>query len=230
MDKIPKEINKKLKEKEKGPAMKLIFLGPPGAGKGTIAVKVSEILKAPAVSTGAIFRAAIAADSALGRTVRDIIAGGKLVDDKTTVALVKERLGQDDVKDAYILDGFPRTIAQAQALAEFSPVDQVVNFDIPDTAVLERLSGRRVCRQCGSTYHTVFHKPQKDRVCDTCGGEVYTRDDDREETVRERLVVYREQTAPLIDFYRRAGLLVDVNAQPGIAEVLAAFKNALRIP
>jgi adenylate kinase len=207
--------------------MKLIFLGPPGAGKGTLAAKAVEILKIPHISTGAIFRSAFAAKSPLGLTVKAIIDAGKLVDDETTIALVQERLAQDDVKQGYILDGFPRTIPQAKALAAFSLVEQVVNFDIPDAGVVERLSGRRVCRNCGTNYHAVFHKPQKDNLCDACGGEVYVRDDDREEAVQKRLQVYRDQTAPLIDFYRTQGLLVDVDARPAVDEVVANFTRAL---
>ncbi|MDR2210460.1 MAG: nucleoside monophosphate kinase, partial [Spirochaetaceae bacterium] len=149
--------------------MKLIFLGPPGAGKGTLAVRAVDMLKIPHISTGAIFRSAIAAKSPLGLKVKSIIEGGRLVDDETTIALVKERLAQEDAQNGYILDGFPRTVPQAEALAGFSPVDRVVNFDIPDSAVLERLSGRRVCRNCGTNYHVTFNKPAREKVCDACG-------------------------------------------------------------
>jgi adenylate kinase len=209
--------------------MKLIFLGPPGAGKGTLAAKAVEILKVPHISTGAIFRSAIAAKSPLGLKVKAIIDAGKLVDDETTIALVEERLAQADAQKGYILDGFPRTIPQAEALAIFSTVDQVVNFDIPDTGVVERLSGRRVCRKCGTNYHEVFNKPKQETVCDSCGGEVYTRDDDRAEAVQKRLQVYRDQTAPLIDFYRKKGILIDVDARPGVDTVVANFRKALEV-
>jgi adenylate kinase len=207
--------------------MKLIFLGPPGAGKGTLAAKAVEILKLPHISTGAIFRAATAAKSPLGLKVKAIMDAGKLVDDETTIELVKERLTQEDAKKGYILDGFPRTIPQAEALAGFSAVDKVLNFDIPDSAVVERLSGRRVCRKCGVNYHAVFNKPKKEGTCDACGGEVYIRDDDRPEAVQKRLEVYRSQTAPLIDFYRKMGLLIDVDARPQVEEVVANFKKAM---
>jgi adenylate kinase len=205
----------------------LIFLGPPGAGKGTLAARAVEILELPHVSTGNIFRAAIAAQSPLGLKVKAIIDAGRLVDDETTVELVRERLARDDVKKGYILDGFPRTIPQAEALARFSAVNRVVNFDIPDSGVLERLGGRRVCRKCGHNFHTIFDKPEKENVCDHCGGEVYTRDDDKPEAIQKRLEVYRAQTAPLIDFYRRQGLLVDVDARPAVDEVVENFKKAL---
>ncbi|MDR2071518.1 MAG: adenylate kinase [Treponema sp.] len=207
--------------------MKLIFLGPPGAGKGTLAARAVEILSIPHISTGVIFRSAIAAQSPLGIKVKAIIDAGKLVDDETTIALVKERLAQDDVKTGYILDGFPRTIPQAEALAAFSEVDTVVNFDIPDSIVLERLGGRRVCRECGRNFHVVFNNPKKEGLCDYCGGEVYTRDDDRPEAIQKRLEVYRAQTAPLIDFYRNKGILVDVDARPPVEEVVENFKKAL---
>jgi adenylate kinase len=207
--------------------MNLIFLGPPGAGKGTLAAKAVDILGVPHISTGAIFRAAIAAKSPLGLTVKAIIDSGKLVDDATTIALVKERLAQSDAKKGYILDGFPRTIPQAQALATFSKVGKVVNFDIPDSAVVERLSGRRVCRGCGANYHVLFQKPKKGGVCDACGGELYTRDGDKREAIEKRLEVYRAQTAPLIDFYRASGVLVDVDARPAVDEVVENFKKAM---
>jgi adenylate kinase len=209
--------------------MKLIFLGPPGAGKGTLAAKAVDILGLPHISTGAIFRSAIAAQSPLGLKVKAIIDAGKLVDDDTTIELVKERLAQADAQKGYILDGFPRTIPQAEALARFSSVDKVVNFDIPDSGVLERLGGRRVCRKCGHNFHMIFDKPTKEGVCDHCGGEVYTRDDDRPEAIQKRLEVYRAQTAPLIDFYRQKGLLLDVDARPAVDEVVAGFKKALGV-
>ncbi|MDR2397896.1 MAG: adenylate kinase [Spirochaetaceae bacterium] len=209
--------------------MKLIFLGPPGAGKGTLAAKGVEICKVPHISTGAIFRSAIAAMSPLGRQVKAIIEGGKLVDDATTILLVKERLAQADTQGGYILDGFPRTIFQAEALAQFSSVDKVVNFDIPDAVVLERLSGRRVCRSCGTNFHITFHKPKQEQRCDTCGGELFIREDDQEEAIRKRLEVYREQTLPLIQYYREQGLLVDIDARGAVDTVVVNFKQALGI-
>jgi len=209
--------------------MNLIFLGPPGAGKGTLAVRAIEILGIPQISTGSIFRAAIADKTPLGVKVKSIIDSGKLVDDETTIALVKERLTKDDVKKGYILDGFPRTIPQAEALADFSKVDKVINFDIPDSGVLERLGGRRVCRKCGYNFHAVFNKPKKEGVCDYCGGEVYIRDDDKSEAVQKRLEVYRAQTAPLIDYYRKKGILLDIDARPMVDEIVISFKKALGI-
>ncbi|MDR2941536.1 MAG: adenylate kinase [Treponema sp.] len=209
--------------------MKLIFLGPPGAGKGTLAVRAVEMLGIPQISTGSIFRAAIAAKTPLGLKVKSIIDEGKLVDDETTIALVKERLAMDDVQKGYILDGFPRTIPQAEALATFSAVDKVVNFDIPDPNVIERLSGRRVCKACGYNFHVLFNKPKKEGVCDYCGGEIYIRDDDKPEAIQKRLVVYREQTAPLIDYYRKKGLLLDIDAKPMIDEMEVIFKKAMGI-
>jgi adenylate kinase len=183
----------------------------------------------PHISTGAIFRSAIAAGSPLGLKVKAILDSGRLVDDQTTIDLVRERLAQEDVQGGYILDGFPRTIPQAEALAGFSPVDRVLNFDIPDAAVLERLGGRRVCRQCGHNFHVIFDKPKREGICDHCGGEVYTRDDDKPEAVRKRLEVYRAQTAPLIGFYREKGLLTDVDASPLVDQVVENFKKALGI-
>jgi len=209
--------------------MKLIFLGPPGAGKGTLAVRAVDILKVQQISTGSIFRAAIAAKSPLGVKVKEIIDAGKLVDDETTIALVKERLAQDDVQNGYILDGFPRTIPQAEALATFSAVEKVINFDIPDSGVLERLGGREVCRKCGYNFHKIFTKTSKPGVCDHCGGEVYTRDDDKPEAVKKRLEVYRAQTAPLIDYYRAKGLLLDIDARPMIDEIVLNFKKVMGI-
>ena len=207
--------------------MKIIFLGPPGAGKGTLAAKAVGILNLPHISTGVIFREAIAAASPLGLKVKAIIDAGKLVDDGTTIELVKERLTQEDAQKGYILDGFPRTIPQAEALAGFSVVDKVVNFDIPDSLILERLGGRRVCRKCGHNFHMVFDKPKTEGICDHCGGEVYTRNDDKAEAIQKRLEVYRAQTAPLIDYYRDKGILVDVDASPAVDKVVENFKRSL---
>ncbi|MDR0316167.1 MAG: adenylate kinase [Treponema sp.] len=209
--------------------MKLIFLGPPGAGKGTLAAKAVDILKIPHISTGNIFRAAIAAESPLGLKVKAILDSGKLVDDGTTIDLVKERLAQADAQKGYILDGFPRTIPQAEALGTFSTVDRVVNFDIPDSGVVDRLGGRRVCRKCGHNFHIIFDKPKTEGVCDHCGGEVYTREDDRPVAIQKRLEVYRAQTAPLIEFYRNKGLLLDVDARPAVDEVVANFRKVLAV-
>ena len=209
--------------------MKLIFLGPPGAGKGTLAAKAMVLLNIPHISTGAIFRAALAAGTPLGLRVKAIMDAGKLVDDDTTIELVKERLSQGDVQKGFILDGFPRTIPQAEALEKFSTVEKVVNFDIPDSLVVERLGGRRVCRKCGYNFHVVFDNPKTEGVCDHCNGEVYTRDDDKAEAIQKRLEVYRAQTAPLIDFYRGKGLLVDVDARPAVDMVVENFRRALGI-
>ncbi|MDR0403368.1 MAG: adenylate kinase [Treponema sp.] len=209
--------------------MKLIFLGPPGAGKGTLAVRAVNVIGVPHISTGNIFRAAIAEQSELGRSVKAILDAGKLVDDETTIALVRERLARDDAQKGYILDGFPRTIPQAEALAGFSAVDKVINFDLSDTLVLERLGGRRTCRKCGANFHILFGKPKQNGICDSCGGELYIRDDDREEAIAKRLEVYREQTAPLIDYYRKKGLLVNVDAGPSPDAVLENFKTSLDI-
>ena len=206
---------------------KLIFLGPPGAGKGTLAVKAAEIIKSPHISTGNIFRAAINAASPLGLKVKSILDSGALVDDETTIGLVKERLKEADTREGYILDGFPRTIPQAEALAEFSTVDKVINFEIPDSAVVERLGGRRTCRSCGNNFHVIFSKPKQEGICDHCGGELYTREDDREASIKKRLEVYREQTAPLIEYYRKKGLLADVDASPGVDKVVENFKKTL---
>ncbi|MCL2599819.1 MAG: adenylate kinase [Treponema sp.] len=207
--------------------MKLIFLGPPGAGKGSLAVRVVDLLGIPQISTGEILRTAVAAQTPLGIKAKAIMDAGELVDDGTIIELVKERLAQDDAKKGFILDGFPRTIPQAQALAEFCAVDKVVNFDIPDDILLERLGGRQVCRKCNYNFHAIFDKPKVDGVCDHCGGEVYVRKDDMPEAIQKRLAVYHAQTAPLVDFYRQQGLVVDSKAQDKVEDVVEGFKRMM---
>ena len=205
--------------------MNLIFLGPPGAGKGTLAAKVAVSYNIPHISTGEIFRAAIKAQTPLGQKVQAIIDSGALVSDDITIELVKDRLSQADAKNGFILDGFPRTIPQAEALAEIQHIDAVVNFEIADKDVVARLSGRRVCKSCGQNYHVDFMKPSTEGICDKCGAELYTRDDDKIDAITHRLEVYRSQTAPLIDFYRKKGILKDVDARPATDIILAEFSN-----
>ncbi|MDR2510774.1 MAG: nucleoside monophosphate kinase [Spirochaetaceae bacterium] len=205
---------------------RFIFLGPPGAGKGTLALRAAPLVGVPHISTGGIFRAAIAARSPLGLKVKAVIDSGGLVDDETTIALVRERLSMPD-SDGYILDGFPRTIAQAEALSGFSPPGRVINFDIPDDAVIERLSGRLVCGECGFNWHKTHNPPPREGTCGKCGGGLYTREDDRPDAIEKRLEVYRAQTAPLIEYYRFRGLLADINAAAPVDSILAAFQAVI---
>ena len=206
--------------------MNFIFLGPPGAGKGTLAAAVSALYGIPHISTGEIFRAAIKAQTPLGKKVKAIIDSGALVGDDITVELIRDRLAQRDAKNGFILDGFPRTINQAEQLEKIAKIDCAVNFDINDEAVVERLSGRRVCRKCSHNFHVVFMPPEKENTCTHCGGELYIRDDDKPEAIKRRLEVYRAQTAPLIDFYRSKNLLKNIDAKPATDIILADFKKS----
>ena len=205
--------------------MKIIMLGAPGAGKGTQAKMLADKYGIPHISTGEIFRAAIKAQTPLGQKVKAILDSGALVSDDVTIELVKDRLSQSDTKNGFILDGFPRTIPQAEALENIVKIDAAVNFDISDEGVIERLSGRRVCKNCSQNYHIKFLKPAKENVCDKCGGELFIRDDDKPESISHRLEVYRSQTAPLIDFYKNKKLLVDIDARPAADIILAEFKK-----
>lgn len=207
--------------------MKLIFLGPPGAGKGTLAGLVAKDLGIPQISTGDIFRDAIKRGTELGARVKAIVGRGDLVPDELTVSLVRERLAQPDAAKGYILDGFPRTIPQAEALEGFQKLDAVVNFLIGDDVVVFRLTGREVCRACGAIYH-VRNMPSKVKgVCDRCGGQTYTRPDDALESITNRLEVYKRQTEPLIAFYRERGLLRDVDSSTTPKATLAGVRAAL---
>ena len=207
--------------------MNLIFLGAPGAGKGTLATMLSKEYGIPQISTGDLFRAAVKEGSDLGRKVKGIMEKGELVPDSLTVELVRQRLAKPDAGGGYILDGFPRTIVQADALAGFEQIDHVINFEIDDELVIRRLSGRRVCRSCGAIYHVDNMPPKVEGECDRCGGELYIRDDDKIESIRNRLRVYKEQTEPLIAYYRDKGLLREIDSSRSPQHSLEQIKNIL---
>ena len=205
--------------------MNFIFLGPPGAGKGSLAVKVAEDYKIPHISTGDIFRAAIKNQTPLGVKVKAIIDSGSLVSDEITCELVKDRLSQPDTKKGFILDGFPRTIPQAEMFTTICQDVTVINFQIADDVVIKRLSTRRVCKKCGANYNILTLPPKTEGVCDECGGELYQRDDDKQESILHRMDVYREQTEPLIDFYRKKGQIKDIDGATQTAQLLEEFKK-----
>jgi adenylate kinase len=207
--------------------MNLIFLGAPGAGKGTLAALLSKEHGVTQISTGDLFRAAVKQGSQLGKRVQGIMEKGELVPDSLTVELVRERLAKPDAQGGYILDGFPRTVAQADALAEFQKIDAVINFSISDELVIRRLSGRRVCRSCAAIYHIDNMPPQKEGICDACGGELYIRDDDKIESIKNRLRVYKEQTEPLIAYYREKGLLREIDSSRSPEDSLSQIKSIL---
>ncbi len=208
--------------------MNLIFLGPPGAGKGTLADLASAEMGIPHVSTGEIFRSAIKNGTELGKKVKAIIDSGSLVPDEDTIALVREKLASPELGSGWILDGFPRTVPQAQALEGLAEYRGAVNFEIGNEEVVKRLSGRRVCRGCSRNYHVDFMPPRKEGLCDACGGELYIREDDREGPIRKRLEVYRAQTEPLIAYFRQRGKLIDVDARPAPDKVMDALRAALK--
>ena len=202
-----------------------VFLGPPGAGKGSLAVKVAEDYKIPHISTGDIFHANIKAQTPLGVKVKAIIDSGSLVSDELTFELVKDRLAQDDCKNGYILDGFPRTIPQAEMLDGLVADLKVVNFQISDDIVIGRLSTRRVCKACGANYNIKTLPPKVEGICDKCGGELYQRDDDKQESILHRMDVYREQTEPLINYYKNKGKITDLDASIETDILLGEFKK-----
>jgi adenylate kinase len=212
--------------------MRLILLGPPGAGKGTQAKLLVERLGIPQVSTGDMLRAAVKAGTPLGREAKGYMDRGALVPDAVIVGLVRERLQQPDCARGYILDGFPRTVAQAEALektlaALHASMHHVVSLEVPVEDLVLRIAGRRTCRNCGAMYHVRFSPSTADGRCDACGGETYQREDDREETVRRRLAVYADQTAPLINFYEERDLLRRVPGTGEIPEIFQRITGAL---
>lgn len=214
-------------------ALFLVLLGGPGAGKGTQAERLSEALEIPQVSTGDLFRENLKSETELGRLAKGYMERGELVPDEVTVGMVRERLSRPDAAKGAILDGFPRTIAQAEALgallAELGfKLAMVPYIKVPEDVLLARLAGRWTCRGCGAMYHELFSPPQQAGVCDKCGGELYQRPDDTPETQKHRIAVYFEQTAPLIDYYREKGLLVEVDGRPGIDEIQADLMNVIK--
>lgn len=205
--------------------MNLIFLGPPGAGKGTQAVRVCERLGIPQISTGDILRRAIKNETPTGLAAKSYIDKGQLVPDSVVIDIVRERLEHEDCKGGYLLDGFPRTVAQAEALETFAKIDAVIDIDVSDEKLVERLSGRRVCLSCGGTYHV--SRLNGSTTCEKCGSELIQRDDDKAETVLSRLSVYHAQTEPLIDFYTKRGLLRPVDGAQPMDDCYAAILGAL---
>ena len=210
--------------------MKIIFLGPPGAGKGTKAEIVAERLGIPTISTGAIIREAIKSGSAIGEEAKKFIDAGNLISDEIVIGIVKERLAKSDCKRGFILDGFPRTVSQAIALSDMGVViDRVVFIDVPDEVIFDRMSGRRVCQKCGATYHVTDHPSKAGDLCEKCGGELMIRSDDAPEVVHSRLEVYHTTTEPLYDHYVAQGNLVKVDGLGSVEETIARTFRALGV-
>ena len=207
--------------------MRLILMGAPGAGKGTQAAALIEEYKIPQISTGDMFRAAVRAGTELGKRAEGYMKRGELVPDEVTIGIVRERLSQGDCERGFILDGFPRTVEQADELAKTVEIDRVLNIVVPAEDLIERAVGRRICKKCGATYH-IRYNPPKDSVCDKCGGELYQRADDTEETMRNRLLTYEKSTKPLIEYYKERGKYAEVDGRKPIAEVTAELKSILR--
>ena len=205
--------------------MNLIFLGPPGAGKGTQAAGVSAHLRVPHISTGDMFRSAISNGTPTGLEAKRYMDAGQLVPDSVVIDMVRERLAMDDCANGYLLDGFPRTVEQAEALDGISAPDAVVEINVPDERLLARLTGRRVCQKCSGTYH--ISKLTDEKVCPVCGGALIQRDDDKPETVQNRLSVYHDQTQPLIDYYEKKGALRTVDGTKDMNEVFQAISAIL---
>ncbi|AHL70041.1 adenylate kinase [Bacillus altitudinis MN12] len=212
--------------------MNLVLMGLPGAGKGTQAERIVDDYGIPHISTGDMFRAAMKEETQLGLEAKSFIDKGELVPDEVTIGIVRERLGKNDCEQGFLLDGFPRTVAQAEALEDIlkdlgRTIDYVINIKVDKDALMERLTGRRICKDCGATYHLVFNPPAKENVCDKCGGELYQRADDNAETVSTRLEVNLKQTEPLLNFYSEKGYLANIDGAKHINDVYADIKDLL---
>lgn len=212
--------------------MNLVLMGLPGAGKGTQAEHIVDNYHLPHISTGDMFRAAISEGTELGKQAKSYMDAGDLVPDEVTIGIVRERLGKDDCRKGFLLDGFPRTVAQAEALEQIlsdshRSMDAVLYIEVDESKLMDRLTGRRICRQCGATYHVVYNPPKQEGVCDKCGGELYQRDDDSEETVKARLDVNNKQQQPLLDFYRSKGYLKTIDGNQEIDHVFTSIVQTL---
>ena len=212
--------------------MQLLLMGPPGAGKGTQAVKLVEKFSIPQISTGDMFRAAVKEGTELGKKAKACMEAGTLVPDEVTVGIVRERLAKDDCKGGFILDGFPRTVEQAKALEKILDelnlkLTKVLNIHVPAENLIERAIGRRICKTCGATYHVKFNPPKAADTCDNCGGNLYQRADDNEETMKKRLSVYEDSTRPLIDYYKKVGVYVEIDGRQPIEKVTEDLVNVL---
>lgn len=213
--------------------MRIVLVGPPGAGKGTQAAFLAENLSIPHISTGDIFRANISQGTELGRQAQEYMRAGHLVPDEVTIGMAEDRMRQPDAEGGFLLDGFPRNIAQAEALDRFlesagTKLDAVLDLEVPEDEVVNRIAGRRTCRNDSShVFHAQYDPPQQEGVCDVCGGELYQRDDDREETVRKRLAVYHSETEPIIDHYKRQGMVTTISALGEIGDVTRRAMHAL---
>jgi adenylate kinase len=212
--------------------MKLLILGPPGAGKGTQAVQISKKFDIPHISTGDIFRANIKGNTPLGKKAMEYMNKGELVPDELTCDLVFDRIMQDDAKKGFLLDGFPRNIFQAEKLDEVLKqrnlkLDCVINVSVEDSVLIERAVGRRLCKECGTTYHIKFNTTKVEGICDECGGSLYQRDDDKEETIKNRIDVYNKSTKPLIDYYTKQNIIANIDGQKDIDVVFADIVKAV---
>ncbi len=212
--------------------MNIVFLGPPGAGKGTQAKKIAEKYGIPQISTGDMFREHLSKGTELGLKAKEYMDKGQLVPDEVVLGMVEERLKQPDCEKGFILDGFPRTVPQAEALDQLlekmgKKIDYAICIDVPDEELVKRLTGRRTCKKCGMMYHVMFKPPKEEGKCDVCGGELYQRADDNEETVRNRLKVYHEQTEPIIQFYEKKGVLYRIDGMGSIDEIFERIVKLL---
>ncbi|WP_369272862.1 adenylate kinase [Streptomyces sp. R11] len=214
--------------------MRIVLVGPPGAGKGTQAAFLAKNLSIPHISTGDLFRANISQQTELGKLAKSYMDAGNLVPDEVTIGMAKDRMEKPDAEGGFLLDGFPRNVSQAEALdemlqSESMKLDAVLDLEVPEEEVVKRIAGRRICRKDSShVFHVTYSKPKKEGVCDACGGELYQRDDDSEETVRKRLEVYHTQTEPIIDYYKTQGLVVTISALGKVEEVTARAMEALQ--